>query len=226
MTDALRLDRIRKSHGARRLLTDAVLVVPAGATVALVGPSGIGKTTLLRIAAGLDVPDSGDVWIGSELATRGARILLPPHQRGIGFVFQDLGLWPHMTVAQSLAFVLGSAPSTVSRGDQRRIITEMLQLVHIDALGDRYPHQLSGGEQQRAAVARALVHRPPLLLLDEPFSSLDLELRDAMRTMLRELRAVLGFATVLVTHDRLDAAALADRTIAITQGGAIQETPA
>src|SRR5262245_34529216 len=109
MTDALRLDHVRKSHDARVLFGDVAFVLSSATAIALVGPSGIGKTTLLRVIAGLDLPDAGDVWIGEQLATRGRRILLPPHKRGIGFVFQDLALWPHMTVAESLKFVLQSS---------------------------------------------------------------------------------------------------------------------
>ena len=195
-------------------MRDVTLRAGAGEGLALVGPSGSGKTTLLRIVAGLDVPDAGDVWVAGRHATRGRAILVPPHKRRIGFVFQDLALWPHMTVTQSLDFVLTSAARSVNRLERQRAIEETLTLVQIDGLGDRYPHQLSGGEQQRAAFARALVHRPPLLLLDEPFSSLDADLRQDMRTTLSDLRRRLGFAMVFVTHDRAEATAVADRAIA------------
>jgi iron(III) transport system ATP-binding protein len=139
-------------------------------------------------------------------------------------VFQDLALWPHMTVAQSLEFVLTSSTPATGRDERRRTIEETLTLVHIEGLGNRYPHQLSGGEQQRAAFARALVHRPPLLLLDEPFSSLDIDLRQEMRTTLGELRAKLGFSLVFVTHDRLEATAAADRTMGLTRAGGLKES--
>jgi ABC-type Fe3+/spermidine/putrescine transport system ATPase subunit len=213
-------------QGRRLLFRDVSLDVAAGDSVALVGPSGIGKTTLLRIVAGLERPDTGDVWIAGRRATQGGSILVPPHQRGIGFVFQDLALWPHMTVAQSLMFVLRSATPAIRRIEQQRMVDEMLRLVHIDGLGDRYPHQLSGGEQQRAAFARALVHRPRLMLLDEPFSSLDVNLRQDMRATLRELRATFGFATVFVTHDREEANAVAIRSVAVTSGGGLEESVA
>jgi iron(III) transport system ATP-binding protein len=222
MSEVLRLDRVRKSFGSRLLLDDLTLRLPEGEAWAVVGPSGIGKTTLLRIVAGLEAPDVGDVWIQRQLATSSRKIRVPPHKRGIGFVFQDLALWPHMTVAQSLDFVLTSATSPVGRAERRRKIDDMLVMVQIESLADRYPRQLSGGEQQRAAFARALVHRPPLLLLDEPFSSLDADLRGDMRTTLGELRAKLRFAMVFVTHDRLEATAIADRTIALTRTG-VQE---
>jgi ABC-type sulfate/molybdate transport systems ATPase subunit len=224
MASALRLEGIRKTQGARLLFRDVSLDVAAGDSVALVGPSGIGKTTLLRIVAGLERPDAGDVWIAGRRTTQGGSILVPPHKRGIGFVFQDLALWPHMTVAQSLTFVLRSAAPAVSRIEHQRMVDETVRLVHIDGLGDRYPYQLSGGEQQRAAFARAVVHRPSLMLLDEPFSSLDVDLRQDMRATLHELRSMFGFATVFVTHDRAEAIAVATRTITVTLDGGLEES--
>jgi ABC-type Fe3+/spermidine/putrescine transport system ATPase subunit len=215
MTEVLRLDRIHKAHGRRTILDGVSLVLTPGEAIALVAPSGSGKTTLLRIVAGLDAADTGDVWIGGAHATRGRTVLVPPHKRLVGFVFQDLALWPHLTVTASLDFVLTSSMPATGRADRRRTIADTLTLVRIDGLGDRYPHQLSGGEQQRAAFARALVHRPPLLLLDEPFSSLDADLREEMRATLNELRAKLGFAMLFVTHDRIEASAVADRTIGL-----------
>jgi ABC-type Fe3+/spermidine/putrescine transport system ATPase subunit len=215
MSEVLRLDRISKAYGSRTVLHDITLALGAGEAVSLVAPSGSGKTTLLRIVAGLDTPDSGNVWIAEQHATRERAILIPPHRRRIGFVFQDLALWPHMTVAQSLDFVVTSTTRSAGRVERSRTIADTLALVRIDGLGDRYPHQLSGGEQQRAAFARALVHRPPLLLLDEPFSSLDAGLRQDMRTTLSDLRSRLGFAMLFVTHDRPEAAAVADRTIGL-----------
>src|SRR5262245_12817614 len=123
---SMRLDGIRKTQGGRVLVRDVGLDVPAGDAVALVGPSGIGKTTLLRIIAGLERPDAGDVWIAGQHATQGGSILVPPHKRGIGFVFQDLALWPHMTVAQSLTFVLRSSAPAIHRSEHQRMVDEML----------------------------------------------------------------------------------------------------
>lgn len=219
MNEVVRVHQIRKAYDSRPILIDVTLHISRHEGWALVGPSGSGKTTLLRIIAGLDRPDSGDVWIEQRLATRGREICIPPHKRGIGFVFQDLALWPHLTVSESLDFVLASAAPAPARAERRSRIDDMLRLVHIARLSDRYPHQLSGGEQQRAALARALVHRPPLRLLDEPFSSLDADLRHEMRRILTELRQTLGFAMVFVTHDRTEAAAVADRIIDLTPSG-------
>jgi ABC-type Fe3+/spermidine/putrescine transport system ATPase subunit len=213
MREVLRLDRVCKMQGARRLLQDLTFAVDAGEGLALVGPSGIGKTTVLRIVAGLEPADAGDVWIARRRVTHERRILVPPHQRGIGFVFQDLALWPHMTLTQSLEFVLRSTAASVGSLDEGQTIRNMFRLVRLENLGDRYPHQLSGGEQQRAALARALVHRPALMLLDEPLTGLDDDLRQELRTMLSELRAALGFAMVFVTHDRGEATAVSDRIV-------------
>jgi iron(III) transport system ATP-binding protein len=222
MNDLLRLEGVSKARERLVLFEDVALHLAAADAIALVGPSGAGKTTLLRIVAGLDVPDSGNVWIDGRLATRGPTILVPPHRRRVGFVFQDLALWPHMTVAESLEFVLASIASTnpaLGRVERGRTIDETLSLVRLEGLRQRYPHQLSGGEQQRAAFARALVHRPTLLLLDEPFSGLDVDLRENMRTTLGDLRSALGFAMVFVTHDGVEAAAVADRTFRLTAAG-------
>jgi len=223
MNEVLQLDRICKTYGRRTVLKGVTLALSPREGIALVAASGSGKTTLLRIVAGLDEPDSGDVWIGQQHASHDRAVLVPPNKRRIGFVFQDLALWPHLTVAQSLDFVLTSTTPSAGRPERRRMIADTLQLVRIDGLSDRYPHQLSGGEQQRAAFARALVHRPPLLLLDEPFSSLDADLRQGMRTTLNDLRARLGFAMLFVTHDRIEASAVTDRTIGLATSTPIEE---
>jgi ABC-type Fe3+/spermidine/putrescine transport system ATPase subunit len=169
----------------------------------------------LRLAAGLEVPDEGEIWLDGRQVAHAGRSLVPPHQRRIGFVFQDLALWPHLTVRGNLTFVMGSVGVAKHAWDDR--VRSALGLVRIDALADRYPHQLSGGEQQRAALARALVAEPRLLLLDEPFSSLDPELRQSLRTELTALRQTLSLTTMYVTHDRDDAQAVADRVV--TMGG-------
>jgi ABC-type sulfate/molybdate transport systems ATPase subunit len=147
----------------------------------------------------LDAPDSGEIWLSGELASESGRILIPPRQRKIGFVFQDLALWPHMTVAESLEFVLRS--TGINANKRRERISEVLSAAHIPDLGDRYPHQLSGGEQQRAAIARALAPSPRLLLLDEPMSSLDAELKAKLGAELGSTHRTLGLTIIYVTHD-------------------------
>ena len=205
-------------------MDDVSLDVAFGEVVVILGPSGSGKTTLLRLIAGLDVPDHGEIWLDGRRVTERDRRLVPPHQRRIGFVFQDLALWPHLTVRENLGFVVGSAGVAKAGRDER--IRHTLALVRIDALANRYPHEISGGEQQRAALARALVGEPRLLLLDEPFSSLDAELRATLRGELDGLQRALRLTTVYVTHDREDARALADRIVEMRHGRivAVHET--
>ena len=207
---------VTKAFGSRQALNGVTLDVAAEESVVILGPSGCGKTTLLRLVAGLETPDNGEIWFGDIRVTGPGRIVVPPYERGIGFVFQDLALWPHLTVAGNLQFVLDVLK--VSRSEQSSRIEETLKLVRIDGFQRRYPHELSGGEQQRVAVARALVGAPRLLLLDEPLSSLDAELRTTMRAELSRLQRALKLTMIYVTHDREDATALADRVIEMRTG--------
>jgi iron(III) transport system ATP-binding protein len=213
---ALDIRNVRKRFATHQALDGVTLDVAPRECVVILGPSGCGKTTLLRLIAGLDVPDAGEIWLNSIQVAGPSRSLLAPHRRGIGFVFQDLALWPHLTVYQSLQFVLDS--QRVPRSEQEPPIQETLKLLRIDGLAGRYPHELSGGEQQRVALARALVGNPRLLLLDEPLSSLDADLRSAMRRELARLRRELAMTALYVTHDREDADVLADRVIEMSAG--------
>lgn len=213
---SIAVGNVTKAFGSRQALHGVTLDVVAHESVVILGPSGCGKTTLLRLIAGLEVPDHGEIWIGDVRVSGPGRIVVPAHDRRIGFVFQDLALWPHLTVAGNLQFVLDILK--VSRAERTRRIDDTLKLVRIDGFQDRYPHQLSGGEQQRVALARALVGGPSLLLLDEPLSSLDSELRTAMRAELARLQRTLMLTMIYVTHDREDATALADRVIEMQPG--------
>jgi ABC-type Fe3+/spermidine/putrescine transport system ATPase subunit len=219
---AITLRHVTRRFGSHQALHDVTLDIAARESVVILGPSGCGKTTLLRLIAGLDVPDVGEVWLGNVQTAGPGRSLLQTHRRQIGFVFQDLALWPHLTVAGNLQFVLDALK--VPRVERSRRINDALSLVRIDGLAARYPHELSGGEQQRVALARALVGSPRLLLLDEPLSSLDAELRAAMRTELARLQRTLAVTTVSVTHDREDAAVLADRVIEMRAGRIVAVT--
>ncbi len=184
-----------------------------GAIGCLLGPSGCGKTTVLRSIAGFQAPDEGEILLdGVIVAGRG--ICRPPEQRGIGMVFQDFALFPQLTVEDNIRFGLRHLP----RSAQRERVTELLALVGLPTLARAWPHQLSGGQQQRVALARALAPRPSLLLLDEPFSSLDVDLREQLA---RELRAILrqeGTSAILVTHDQHEAFAMADDICVLHQG--------
>ena len=199
---AVALKSVSKRFGSRVAVRPISLEVKRGSTLAIVGPSGGGKTTVLRLIAGLDVPDEGEVWLNDRLASSADRLHIPPSQRNIGFVFQDLALWPHMTVGGNLMFVLQSRGWPAAT--RNACIEEMLAVVGMSDRADEYPSHLSGGEQQRVALARALVAQPDLLLLDEPLSSLDPELRVGLREELAAIPTKLGVTMIYVTHDRSD----------------------
>lgn len=206
---------IRKNFGRFTALDDVSLEIPAGQLVALLGPSGSGKTTLLRIIAGLETPDRGEVFFHGEDATdRGVR------DRHVGFVFQHYALFRHMTVFENVAFGL-----RVKRRSQRPTQTEishrvhdLLKLVQLDVLGDRYPSQLSGGQRQRIALARTLAVEPELLLLDEPFGALDAKVRQELRRWLKRLHEEIKITSVFVTHDQEEALELANRVVVMNNG--------
>ncbi len=212
----LAVTNVSKRFGAHQAVDDVSLDVVGGEAVVILGPSGCGKTTLLRLIAGLDVPDSGHIQLAGTQVAAAGRTLVPPHERGIGFVFQDLALWPHLTVQKNLDFVLESAKTP--RADRTARTQEVMTLVRIEPLSSRYPHELSGGEQQRVALARALVGQPRVVLFDEPLSSLDAELRAVLRSELARLQRALRVTTVYVTHDQQDVAVLADRVVEMRAG--------
>ncbi len=215
----IRLVEVTKRFGNRTILDRISLDVPEGEVLALLGPSGSGKTTVLRLIAGLEKPDSGEVWIAGKRVAADGQNLLPPRARRIGFVFQDLALWPHLTVEGNLDFVL--SPARMKRAARQERIQEVLKLVHAMPFAKSYPAQLSGGEQQRVAIARAIVGRPQLLLLDEPMSSLDTDLRASLLHELTTLQKALKITTFYVTHNREETAGLAHRVVSMN-GGRLQ----
>jgi ABC-type Fe3+/spermidine/putrescine transport system ATPase subunit len=224
MPDAfLRLVEVTKRFGRRTVVDNVSLDVAEGETVALLGASGCGKTTTLRLVAGLEEPDAGEIWIAGECVAANGRNLVPPGARGVGFVFQDLALWPHLTVAGNLDFVLSSA-GVPKRGRAERV-DETLRLMRVDRFAGAYPSELSGGEQQRVAIARAIIANPCLLLLDEPMSSLDAELKTDLMAELKNLQRALDATTVYITHDRVEALALAQR-VALMKNGRITQIAA
>jgi sulfate/thiosulfate transport system ATP-binding protein len=202
---------ISKKFGSFTALDDVSVVVPDGGLTALLGPSGSGKSTLLRVIAGLERPDSGSVMVsGQDITTAPART------RGIGFVFQHYAPFKHMTVAQNVAFGL----KVRKRGKQeiQQRVNELLGLVRLDGLAGRYPSQLSGGQLQRMALARALAPQPQLLLLDEPFGALDVQVRGELRDWLRRLHEEIHMTTVFVTHDQEEAMDLAGEIVVMKAG--------
>ena len=193
-----------------------------GEVVALLGPSGSGKTTLLRAVAGLEAPHGGSIAIGDNVFFDArARIDLPAEKRGLGLVFQSYALWPHRTVFDNVAY--GLKLRNVPAAEIKARVEKALSQIGLGHLAARYPHQLSGGQQQRVALARALVYEPPVILLDEPLSNLDAKLREEARAWLRELIVTLGLSALCVTHDQVEAMAIADRILLLNAGVIEQE---
>lgn len=213
----LSLISIGKRYGAVSVLEGISLTVSAGGRTAIVGPSGSGKSSLLRLIAGFERPDVGSISLdGNLLADRTTS--LPAHARGIGIVTQDGALFPHLSIAENIGFGLDRATQ-----DRDRRIAELIDMVELDrSLLSRRPHQLSGGQQQRIALARALGRQPRLMLLDEPFSALDTGLRDAMRRTVARVLQTAGIATVLVTHDQAEALSFADQVAVLRAGRLMQ----
>ena len=208
--------------GDNEILKGVSLAVPAGEVVALLGPSGSGKTTLLRAVAGLETPHRGSIAIGDRAFFDAARgIDLPAEDRGLGLVFQSYALWPHRTVFDNVAY--GLKLRGVSAADTKTRVEKTLSQIGLGHLAARYPHQLSGGQQQRVAIARALVYEPPVILLDEPLSNLDAKLREEARAWLRTLIVTLGLSAIHVTHDQVEAMAIADRIVLLDAGLIAQE---
>lgn len=213
--NALELHGVSKSFGRTLVVDGAGFSVAEQSITAIVGPSGGGKTTILRMVAGFEVPDAGEILVAGTLVA-GAGVFVPPERRRIGFVPQEGALFPHLSVARNVGFGL-------PRGaESRRRVEECLELVGLPDLGNRRPHQLSGGQQQRVALARALAPRPQLVVMDEPFSALDAALRpEICADVVAALRAA-GATAVIVTHDRDEALAVADQMVVVMDGRVVQ----
>ena len=215
MSNEIRLENICKAFGSNQVLKNLSLTVEDGELVSLLGSSGCGKTTALRIIAGFLTPDSGRVKIGDMDCT-----YVMPNKRNTGMVFQSYALFPHMSVKDNIGFGLKMRKISQKEMDSR--IKEVLQTTHLEEYAARYPRQLSGGQQQRVALARALVMRPRVLLLDEPLSNLDAKLRHEMRVEIRLLQEKYGLTTVFVTHDQEEALTISDRIIVMNHGEIVQ----
>lgn len=213
--ETITAEALSKSFGPIRALDQVSLRIDAGELFFLLGPSGCGKSTLLRCIAGLETPDAGAIRFGGQDVSS-----LPPHQRGTAMVFQSYALWPHLTVAQNIAF--GLEERRVPKPELKRRVEEVLALVQLPGFGGRSIDQMSGGQQQRVALARALVVRPKCLLLDEPLSNLDAQLRLEMRREIRRIVKDHGLTAVYVTHDQEEALAMADRIAIMDRGRMVQ----
>ncbi len=217
--NAVELSSVVVELGARPVLGPMDQVFAKGSFTLVVGPSGSGKSTLLRTIAGLVVPKSGVLRLEGEIASDGPRLAIRPERRQVGFLFQGGGLWPHMSVQRTLEFVLSCRK--VERAERAARVKEVLELVELCGLERRRPGELSGGEAQRLGLARALIVRPKLLLLDEPLGPLDARLRTALLERVAELHKRLGLTTIFVTHDPNEAEHLADRQLQMEAGQAL-----
>ena len=219
--------KIFNSGGDSVRAVDAVTIeVAEREFFVLLGLSGSGKTTLLRCVAGLERPDGGEIAIGNTLVSSAARnFFLGPEERGLGMVFQSYAVWPHMTVYQNVAFPLVNGPRKYSTHDVKKRVLNALELVQLGGLADRPAPFLSGGQQQRVALARALAVEPKVLLMDEPLSNLDARLREEVRDEIKNLSRKFGIAVLYVTHDQVEAMALADRVAVMSKGKVLQCAP-
>lgn len=213
MTPLLAINQLGCGYDGERVVEDLSMQLEEGDICCLLGPSGCGKTTVLRTIAGFIQPDAGEILLRDDVIAS-AKKSVPPEQRRVGMVFQDYALFPHLNVRDNLAFGLRDRTSR----ERERLCEELLQLVKLQDLGHRYPHELSGGQQQRIALARALAPDPDLILLDEPFSSLDVELRRALALEVRAILKERGITAIMVTHDQSEAFAMADKIGVLHQG--------
>ncbi|MFT6876201.1 MAG: putative spermidine/putrescine transport system ATP-binding protein [Granulosicoccus sp.] len=205
------LNNIQKSFGSVTAVKNATVVFDEGSFTTLLGPSGCGKTTILRMISGLGTPTSGDIMIGGKRVND-----IPIHKRNLGLVFQNYALFPHRTISQNIAF--GLKYRGVSKSDTKEKVRNALDIVRLPGVEDRYPQQLSGGQQQRIALARAIVIEPDVLLLDEPLSALDANLREDMRVELKAIQDRIGVTTIFVTHDQSEALAMSDKIVVMSAG--------
>lgn len=213
----LQVKHVDVAYGKNTIVKDCSFILDEGEIGCLLGPSGCGKTTLLRAIAGFEPIKRGSITLCDVLVSD-ANFTMPPEKRNIGMVFQDFALFPHLTIADNIAFGIRH----LSRKDKRARVTQLLQLVNLPDYGERYPHELSGGQQQRVALARGLAPKPDLLLLDEPFSSMDVELREELAYEVREILKQENITAILVTHDQNEAFAMADNIGVINQGELLQ----
>lgn len=222
MADLLELDRISLAYdtpqGLRSIVEDLSLALPAGHIGCLLGQSGCGKTTILRAIAGFEPVRAGHIALDGKTISS-ATVQVAPEQRHVGMMFQDYALFPHLTAAQNVAFGLRKLMNKTERAAR---VKEMLDLVGLSASADSYPHEMSGGQQQRVALARALAPSPDLLLLDEPFSNLDVDTRERLAFEVRDILKSTGHTAILVTHNQAEAFAIADR-IGVMNNGQIKQ---
>jgi len=211
----LRIERLVKRYDNVVAVADVSLEIQGGEFLTLLGPSGSGKTTTLMMIAGFTDLSAGAIWVGDQDMTA-----VPSYRRGFGMVFQNYALFPHMTIAENIAFPLKMR--RIARAERAERVARVLDLVRLPGYGDRYPNQLSGGQQQRVALARALVYNPPVLLMDEPLGALDKKLREELQLEIKRIQGQLGITAIYVTHDQEEALVMSDR-IAVMNAGRIEQ---
>src|ERR671921_1957017 len=212
---AVELESLTKYFGGAVALDSLSLTIAHGSLVCLLGPSGCGKTTTLRLVAGFLDPDQGTIRVGGRIVSEPRRTV-PPERRGMSMIFQSYALWPHMTITENVAY--GLKVRRLNRAERERRVAAILDVTRLGELASRYPHELSGGQQQRTALARALIVEPETLLLDEPLSNLDANLREEMRFEIRRLHDEFRYTTIYVTHDQVEAMTAADLIVVMNQG--------
>jgi len=213
------LDEVYHNYKDKEVLKNLSMKIEANRLTCLLGGSGCGKTTILRLIAGLEIPEKGKIFINNKLVTENKTIFSPPHKRNIGFVFQDLALWPHFTVYKNIAFGLAEKKET----NIENTVLDMLQFFRLEKYTNKYPHQLSGGQKQLVAIARALVLKPKILLMDEPLANLDVKLKRKILQYIKNLKEKFDLTILYVTHDHKEAFAIADKIIVMDEGR-IEET--
>src|SRR5712671_2439442 len=216
---AVELDHLTKRFGALAAVDDLSLKVEHGVFTCLLGPSGCGKTTALRLVAGFLAPDGGTIRVGDRVLSSAAGVV-PPERRNMSMIFQSYALWPHMSIAENVAY--GLRLRRLPRAEIERRVNTILAVTRLTALAERYPADISGGQQQRVALARALVVEPEILLLDEPLSNLDANLREELRFEIRRLHEQFAITTLYVTHDQAEAMVISDRVAVLQEGRVAQ----
>jgi len=215
----IKLNNITHTYGDKPVLQDLSLNIEDNRLTCLLGGSGSGKTTILRLIAGLEIPDKGQIIIRDKIVTDQNKIIIPPYRRNLGYIFQDLALWPHFTVYKNIAFGLNEH----RKKNVKDTVFKMLDFFGLQEHAEKYPHQLSGGQQQLVAISRALVLQPKILLMDEPLANLDVKLKRKLLEHIKKLKQNFNLTIVFVTHDHKEALTLAD-TIVVLNEGKIEET--
>jgi ABC-type Fe3+/spermidine/putrescine transport system ATPase subunit len=215
----IELNNITHAYGTKCVLQKLSLNIETSQLTCLLGGSGSGKTTILRLIAGLEIPQNGFITIANKKVTENNQIIIPPHQRNLGFIFQDLALWPHFTVYKNIAFGLTERKEE----NVKEAVDKMLDFFGLQEYAEKYPHQLSGGQQQLVAISRTLVLKPKILLMDEPLANLDVKLKRKILDHIKNLKHNFNLTMVYVTHDHKEAFAIADNIVVLNEGN-IQQT--